>query len=56
MKKMALLFSTAALLAVPAAPAPAASSDGPVECVQGAVKAVKYILQGTPQPQECDLT
>ena len=54
MKKLALLFTTAAVLAVPAAPAPA--SDGPVECVQGAVKAVKYVLQGTPQPQECDLS
>ena len=55
MKKLALLFSTAALLAVPAAPAPA-STDGPVECAKGAVTAVKYILQGTPQPQECDLS
>jgi hypothetical protein len=53
-KKLALLFSTAAVLAVPAAPAPA--SDGPIECAKGAVTAVKYILQGTPQPQECDLT
>ncbi len=54
MKKFALLFTTAAVLAVPAAPAPA--SDGPKECVDGAVRAVKYILQGTPQPQECDLS
>ncbi len=55
MKKLALAFTTAAVLAVPAAPAPA-SSDGPIECAKGAVKAVKYILQGTPQPQECDLS
>ncbi len=55
MKKLALAVTTAAVLAVPAAPAPAAP-DGPIDCVKGAVTAVKYILQGTPQPQECDLT
>jgi hypothetical protein len=73
MKKLALLFSTAALLAVPAAPAPAADIpeincgivsctyvieqrvDGVKECVEGAVRGVQYILQGTPQPQECSL-
>ena len=25
------------------------------ECVDGAVRAVEYALQGTPQPQECSL-
>jgi hypothetical protein len=25
------------------------------ECVDGAVRAVEYALQGTPQPQECRL-
>lgn len=25
------------------------------ECVEGAVRAVEYALQGTPQPQECSL-
>ena len=25
------------------------------ECVDGAVRGVEYVLQGTPQPQECSL-
>jgi hypothetical protein len=29
--------------------------DSVKECVDGAVVAVRYILQGTPQPQECSL-
>lgn len=75
MKKLALVVSTAAILAVPAAPAPAAGVpvpeihcgivsctyfieqevEGVQECVDGAVRAVRYVLQGTPQPQECSL-
>lgn len=54
MKKFALVAAMVAGLAVSAAPAQA--DDGPVECAKGAVTAVKYILQGTPQPQECDLS
>jgi hypothetical protein len=73
MKKLVLLVTTAAVLAVPAAPAPAADIpeincgivsctyqverkvDGLKECAEGAVRAVEYALQGTPQPQECSL-
>ena len=29
--------------------------EGVRECVEGAVRAVEYVLQGTPQPQECSL-
>ena len=29
--------------------------EGLKECVDGAVRAVEYALQGTPQPQECSL-
>ena len=29
------------------------STEGIQECAEGAVRAVEYILQGTPQPQEC---
>jgi hypothetical protein len=32
-----------------------AATDGVKECVAGAGRAVGYILQGTPQPQECSL-
>lgn len=28
-------------------------TEGAQDCVEGAVRAVRYILQGTPQPQEC---
>jgi hypothetical protein len=30
------------------------STEGLQECVAGAVRAVEYVLQGTPQPQECN--
>lgn len=55
MKKFALLVTTAAVLAVPAAPAPA-STSGVKECVENAKHAVVEVLEGTPQPQECDLS
>lgn len=29
--------------------------EGAQECVDGAKRAVRYMLQGTPQPQECSL-
>ena len=31
------------------------ATDGPKECVDGAIRAIRYIVQGTPQPQECSL-
>ena len=73
MKKITLIMSAAAFLALPVASAPAADipdiNCGIVsctyqieqrvetvrECVDGAVRAVEYALQGTPQPQECSL-
>ena len=29
--------------------------EGVEECVEGAKRAIRYIVQGTPQPQECSL-
>jgi hypothetical protein len=69
-RALLLLASTAALAALPATASaaegpelpevhcdPAAcfhQLEGARECVSGAVRAVAYIVQGTPQPQECD--
>jgi hypothetical protein len=68
MRRAAIALAATALLAVPAGAAateeippphcdPAACPDpteGARDCASGAVRAIGYILQGTPQPQECN--
>jgi hypothetical protein len=68
MKRAVLLFAVLAVGALPAAASatsvsippphcdPAACPnpvEGVSECVDNAITAVRYIVQGTPQPQEC---
>ena len=50
--------AASASVAIPPPHCDPAACPNPVEgiqdCVDGAVTAIRYILQGTPQPQECD--
>jgi hypothetical protein len=68
MRSLILAGVTAVALAVPAVASsaevppiqcdPASCTykvDQARECVDGAIVAIRYALQGTPQPQECNL-
>jgi hypothetical protein len=55
MKRAVLALAAAGALALPAGAGADVQAD-PTDCVDAAKRAVAYIVNGTPQPQECNLS